>query len=231
MMRGFREFRTTLWTDVLRAPEETTALARVLDRYRAPVCGFLEGQGLQAADAEDVAQEVLQRIVERDLIRGADRGKGPFRCLVRAIARNVLSEHRRRRGARKRGGGRAEVPILPEDATAPQEEKAFDRIWVASLLGQAVEAASSDDRARGTRYVEVLLEGALGGAPQAEIARRRGVQVQDVKNWTHRARKRISEHLVRLVREYASASDEYGEELRVIARYVGGDLDAEIGAG
>ncbi len=42
-----------------------------------------------------------------------------------------------------------------------------------------------------------------------------------MKNWTHRARKRVSAHLVRLVREYASAQDEYGEELRVIARYVG----------
>ncbi len=163
-MGGIQQFCTTLWTDVLRARAETTALGRVLDRYRAPVCGFLEAQGLQAADAEDVAQEVLQRIVERGILDGADRGKGPFRCLVRAIARNVLSEHRRRRGAQKRGGGRAPAPILPDDAAAPQEEEAFDRVWVASLLGYAVEAAASDDRARGTRYVEVLLEGAVEGA-------------------------------------------------------------------
>lgn len=215
------EFRTTLWTEVLLAREHGTALDRVFDRYRAPVFQFLQGQGLQAADAEDVAQEVFQRIVERDLLQGADKSKGRFRCLLLAIARNVLSEHRRRRGAQKRGGGKAPAPILPDDAAAPQEEVGFDRIWVANLLGQAVEAASEEERVRGTAYVEVFLESALQGVAQAEIARRRGIQVQDVKNWAHRARKRVSAQLVRLVKEYATSTEEYGEELRLIARYVG----------
>ncbi len=220
-MRGMQGFHTTLWTEVLLAREHGTALDRVFGRYRDPVCEFLQGQGLQAADAEDVAQEVFQRIFERELLHGADRAKGRFRSLLMAIARNVLAEHRRRQAALKRGGGKAPAPLLPDDAAAPQEEEGFDRIWVANLLGQAVEAASEEDRARGARHVEVLLEGALHGVPQAEIARRLGIEVQDVKNWTHRARKRVSAHLVRLVKEYSSSPEEYGEELRIIARYVG----------
>lgn len=221
-------FQTTMWSEVRRAQAKSTAaLDALLARYRPPVCGFLRAKGLQAADAEDLTQEVFQRILEKDLLARVDRSKGRFRWLLLGITRNLLREHAKRRTAKKRGGGRAPVALEGERGApidflaAPEEDESFDRLWVANLVDQAVAAAREDDRARGVDHVALLLESAINDVPHAELARRHGIKVQDVKNRLHRARKRISEHLLRIVRSYASSIDEYQAELAILSRYVG----------
>lgn len=229
-MAADERFRTTMWSEVLRAQAKSTAaLDALLSRYRPPVCDFLRSKGLQAADAEDVAQEVFQRILEKDLLARVDRTKGRFRWLLLGITKNILREHGKRRTAKKRGGGKAAVPLeggssggAPIDClAAPEEDESFDRLWVANLVDQAVASARVEDRARGADHVALLLESAINDVPHAELAKRHGIKVQDVKNRLHRVRKRISDHLLRIVRSYASSLDEYQAELAILSRYIG----------
>ncbi len=220
------DFATTMWTELARARDrEPEALGRLLGRYRAPVVGWLRARGLQDADAQDLAQAVLQRIVERDLLAKAEREKGRFRWLLLGIARNVLREETRRRGAQKRGGGAApwslDLPEVADGVGAPEEEEeAFDRAWVANLVEQALAAVRDADRARGSCYVELLRAAALEGAGYDALADRFGLRLHDVKNYLFRARKRVGAQIRRMVRGYCSSGDEYAAELEFVGRFL-----------
>ncbi|MBI3267604.1 MAG: sigma-70 family RNA polymerase sigma factor [Planctomycetes bacterium] len=226
-------FYTTVWSEISRAKARSVgALNRFLDRYRAPVARFLKAQGLQEADAEDLTQEVFQRIFEQDLLSRADREKGRFRWLLLGITRNVLREQVRHRRALKRGGGKADVPLdgapgeegrLADVLGAPAvEDDHFDQLWVANLIEQATAAVRDADRERGTRYVALLLESAVDEASYQELADRHGLKLQDVKNYLHRAKKRVAAQLDRLVRAYSSSPEEYDAELRFVRRFITG---------
>lgn len=224
-MARIPDFHTTIWAEISRARAQSElSLNRFVGRYRKPVCDYLVARGLQAADAEDVTQEVFARIFTQDLLAKADREKGRFRWLLLGIARNLAREHARQGEALKRGGGLAQIPLedLPE---APAEDGEFDRLWVANLIERALEAVQAADRTRGTRYVEVLRLRALEDLPYEALAARFGIGLQDVKNALHRARQRVSAQIRRLVRGYSSSPEEYAEELRFVARYLASGPD------
>ncbi len=226
-MTNDREFRTTLWSEVSRAKARSrTALDRVLGRYRAPVLAYVRRQGFQAADAEDVTQDVFRAIVEDDLVARADRNKGRFRALLLAVTRNVIRMRRRGERALKRGGGRSPVSLADAaadaapDPAAPEADEQFDRLWVAHLLDEAIRAAGREDEARGTPFLEMLRLKMVEGIAYPELARRFGLQVHDVKNGLHRARKAIRARLWEAIEAYASSIDEYEEEVRFVTRWL-----------
>jgi len=214
------DFDSTLWSQIYRARDRSSdAWNAFLRRYRPPVRRYLEAHGLQAADAEDLSQEVFGRILEKGLLQKADREKGRFRALLLGIVRNVLREDRRARGARKRGGGRraASLDALPDEVAAPVDpEEPFDRLWIANLVEQALRAVRERDPARGERYVTVLRRRALEGASHEELARSLDLSIQDVKNALHRARRRVWAEIERLVREYSSSHEEYAAEVKFV---------------
>ncbi len=226
-------FPTTLWSEIDRARDAAPgAIGTLVERYREPVQRYLVAQGLQPADAEDLAQEVFHRIHHKDLLRKADQSKGRFRWLILAITKNMLREHRRLWGAEKRGGAasvRSLDAVLDASdlASAPPEDEEFDRAWVASLLDRAIHAAREEERGKGTRYVELLQRKTVDGWTYERIADKHGLSLSDVKNHLHRGRKAISRHLWRLIEGYASSLEEYDAEVRLVTRYL---KKAESGA-
>src|SRR5690606_4368124 len=105
--RGAVSLSATHWSVVAAARAgETGALRALCDKYRPAVVAFLERRGL-GAEAEDVAQEVLVALVGRALAQ-ATGGRGRFRGLVFAIARNQLGKRLERQRAAKRGGGQVQ---------------------------------------------------------------------------------------------------------------------------
>lgn len=228
-MTGERDFRTTLWSDVSRAKARSrSALERVLGRYRPPVLAYVQRHGFQAADAEDVTQDVFRAIVEDDVVAQADRRKGRFRGLLLAITRNVIRMRHRHARALKRGGGRIPVslerdpdfPGLETAMVAPTEDGAFDRLWVAHLLDEAIRAADRDGAARGTPDLTMLRLKLVDGVSYEELAQRFGVAVHAVKNALHRARKDIRARLWSQIEDYASSVEEYEAEVRMVSRWL-----------
>jgi RNA polymerase sigma factor (sigma-70 family) len=217
-------FQTTLWSEIARAGAgNLAAMNDFLRRYQGPVYEYLVARGLQAADAEDVTQDVFQRILQADLLRKADQERGRFRSLLLGITKNILRERGRRNRTRKRGGGRKEVSLNPDLDDAPEpvlavhRDERFDRIWVAHLVDAAIQEAERTDRRRGTRYMEVLAARTVDQMKYQELAARFRLSLQDVKNHLHRARLEVGRQVRRLVGSYASSLEEFREELEFVS--------------
>lgn len=230
-MTRLPRFETTLWSEVARAGDQSrNALDSLLRRYRAPILVFLLTRGLQSADAEDLTQEVFQRLLQSDVLAKADREKGKFRSLLLGVTRNVLREGRKRLHALKRGGGATNLPLDPDlddpaiaDASAsPCEDGVFDRIWISHLIDDAIRLAQEADQARGTQYMEVLTALTVEDLTYEQLAQRFGLELHDVRNYVHRARREIGRQIGKLVESYSSSVDEYQAELRYVSDLIGG---------
>lgn len=212
------QFNTTLWTQLHEAQAGgQDAVRSWVDRYRPPLVGYLERQGLSASDAEDVAQEVFLRFFSQDLLQAADRARGRFRSYLLAVSQHVLTDWRRRRSAQKRGGGRAHVPLdAVGHALAQPADDTFDRCWLEHLLGRALEALRAS---RPTHHA--LLEAAAAGQSPKQIAAAQGKQAGAVRVALHRARKAFAEQIQVEVAAYCSSEAEYRDEIAQILGQAG----------
>jgi RNA polymerase sigma-70 factor (ECF subfamily) len=149
-------FETTSWTLVDGARDNRADLERLLGQYWSPVYAFLRRSGQSVADAEDLTQAFLSKVVlERHLIDQADRNRGRFRSFIMSsLSRFVIDEYRHRRG---RDGRRAQT-FVPDDPNAlaaaePSEADepagAFHRQWATAVLDRALTSVEASCRREG----------------------------------------------------------------------------------
>lgn len=155
----------------------------------ARLSAWFEGETGNAADAEDLVQETFLRVHERldSLVDAAS-----VRAWVGRIARNVLVDHLRRRGAR------AGEP-LPAEGAPPENgldgfaergsepDPSLDRS-VASWLEDFLVELEPEDAA-------ALREVDLAGRTQAEFAARTGLSLSGAKSRVQRAREKLRARL------------------------------------
>ncbi|MBK7875742.1 MAG: sigma-70 family RNA polymerase sigma factor [Planctomycetes bacterium] len=127
-----------------------------------------------SADADDVVQEVLLRVVSSP--RAAEL-ESPW-AWMRAVARTAVADFHRTRA-------RGATELEPELVAAPEREDDGELVdCVRQLLGEL----DADDRA--------LLERIdVGGESQAELARALGVSASGLKSRVQRARAKLREAL------------------------------------
>jgi RNA polymerase sigma-70 factor (ECF subfamily) len=220
-MAEWVQFQSTLWTRIqLVRRQDGEAVREFVDRYRAPVLHFIRNAGFAEPDAEELAQDVFTRLLAEDVLAKAEREKGRFRSFLLAVTRNVIREERRRRGAAKRGGDRTSVSLDEEGAAEPPApepaEEEFDRAWIENLLSSALEALGREQ----PHYRAAIRAHLLEGKEYKEVAREMGKSLQDVKNYIHRGRQKLTELLQREVSRYASSAQEYEEEVRYLSRFL-----------
>lgn len=200
-------FFTTHWTLISEAREgEELAINSFVDRYRPPLLEFLKLQGT-GPDAEDLAQEVFLRLVSRDLLKHVDPDKGRFRSYLLAVTRNVLSEHRKRALAQKRGGDRTRVELT--DAVAVTEGPSFDACWCRDLLQRGLDALKLEH----PRQFQVLELRLLDELPYEEVAVELDRPVEHVRVDLHRARQRLIRLIKGEIARYCCSEEEFREEL------------------
>jgi RNA polymerase sigma factor (sigma-70 family) len=205
-------FRTTVWTIVERAGQDSqSAIRSIVQSYGPPVTRFLRTHGLNEHDAEDLTQEVFKRFFVDGVLKKADRDRGRFRGLVLAVTRNVLSEELRRRNAQKR----REAPL-----PAPVKEEAFDRLWLENLLNIAVDRLRAKSKKGKAPYAEALDLHVRGSLPYAEIAKRLKCAEGVARNWVHRARAYVADELRDLVREYSASKEDFDEEMAYLSKFL-----------
>lgn len=156
---------------------DPAALGTLVARHRPPLLGFLRAR--VGEDAEDISQEVWSRVAAA-LPRYRDRGS--FRGWLFQIARHLIIDHRRRRGARIQLVGSAQVP---ENAPAPTTP--FGDL-VARELSEATEQALQRLPAETAAVVRMRL---VDDLPFKEIARRQGVPLSTALGRMHRGLKLI----------------------------------------
>jgi RNA polymerase sigma-70 factor (ECF subfamily) len=151
---------------------------REFDRlYRPMILAWCRLWGLQEADAEDVSQRVLQRLVRR-MPEFVYRPGGRFRAWLRVLARGALRDYLKEQARPGAGSGDPEVGRLLGRLEAHEE---LGRRLGDQFDLDLLERASSRVQRRVEGHVwQAWHAAAVEGLPGAEVARRTGLPVEQV---------------------------------------------------
>jgi hypothetical protein len=163
-------FQTTHWSQISRArtndaDERKQIIDNLIRTYWKPVYCYLRCKGYRNEKAKDLTQGFFHEIVlERDLIRRADRSRGRFRTFVlTALDHYVSNEHRRETAAKRTPSSQAKgvdfeaLPDLPVARFSSRPEQVFNYAWATTLLDEVVtEVKKSFCETGRTAYWEVF---------------------------------------------------------------------------
>lgn len=211
-------FQTTHWSVVLAAgqedsPQRTEALEMLCRTCWYPLYAHIRQRGHKPEDAQDLTQEFLARLLDKNWLADVSPHKGRFRSfLLMALNRFLINEYDHHR-AIKRGGGKALLSLDQEKAegrfanepfTNETPEQIFDRRWAWAVLDQALEQLRRETEAgaRGRQFsvLQPYLSREAEPGEYAGIAEQLGLGVGAVGVAVHRLRHRYRE----VVREVIS---------------------------
>lgn len=229
------EFAPTRWTLIVRArgesPEARAALSDLCAAYYQPVYRFLRRDGREDDAARELAQEFFAHVLQHGDLGAADPSRGRFRSYLLGAVKHFLADQRKQAGRQKRGGGAVpaslDAPVTDEGATlelpdagAEVPDAWFDRQWALAVMERALAAVEAEFASAGkAAHFEQLkpwLMGEAAAPPQAEVARRLGLNEGAVKVAVHRLRKRFREVLRTEVRQTLGEGDDVDDELRYL---------------
>jgi len=146
-------FATTHWSVVLAAGQNDrekahAALEKLCAAYWYPLYVFARRQGHEAAESEDLTQELFARLLQRNDLAEVSPERGRFRSFLLASFKHLLANEYHRQQTEKRGGLATlvslerEAPetryrLEPADPVTP--EILFERRWALTVLERAVE--------------------------------------------------------------------------------------------
>ncbi len=204
-------FVTTHWSVVLGAqgkdsPASAAALERLCRTYWYPLYAHVRRLGKSPADAEDLTQEFIARLIERHWLTRADQTKGRFRTFLLTAMDRFLANEWDRAQAQKRGGGAAVVPLdttLAERLYAEQSiresspERDYERRWAMTLVKHALGRVRADYEHAGKAAEFERLKGLLiaerGSIPYGSVASDLGTTEGAARVMVHRLRRRFRE--------------------------------------
>jgi RNA polymerase sigma-70 factor (ECF subfamily) len=134
----------------LRSGQDQEAWSSFVAIYAPAVHRFLLGQGVQEADALDVAQEVLVAVAA-DIGKFEHRGdrSGSFRKWLFTIVRNRTTDHWRREWRQPRGTGDSGVQMALSTIPAASEdfEEQWNREYLETIFHTAANQVKTDFQA------------------------------------------------------------------------------------
>lgn len=226
-------FTETSWWVVGQAarpetPAGEAARQSLCRQYWWPVFFYLRRLGHTREDSEDLTQGFLARMLEKNYVRSAARGKGKFRSYLLVMLKRFVADERDRAERQKRGGGKQLVSLDAGDMEFPSRlepldeltpEKAFERSWANSLLRSVLSSLQKERAALGKqRDFDELLplitcdrEDACVGA-----ARRLHWTEANVKVQVHRLRRRLGDLLRAEIAKTGATPAETEEEIHAL---------------
>ncbi len=161
------------------------------ERYRELIFLFARRRGLQAADADDVAQETLAA-VHRALPRfDYDPAKGRFRSWLKTAAlRKIMN--RRRPGADALTRAEDDATGLESLASDPDLEAAWETEWRRYHVRLATAKTRMEFNAKDYAAFEATT---VEGRPAAEVASDLGISVDSVYQAKSRFLQRLRVHV------------------------------------
>src|SRR5262245_17980571 len=156
-------FVQTHWSVVLAArdKESSEGLAAwdsLCRTYWAPLYGYIRRRGYRVEDAQDLTQEFVSRLLQKNWLSHLRHQDGKFRSFLLTFLKNFLSDERDRATALKRGGGLLFVPL---DAFEAEERAAFEPVdaltaeqiyekrWTQAVLNAAYARVQEEYSLRG----------------------------------------------------------------------------------
>lgn len=219
-------FPNTQWTELANATlsgEESgrAALDALCRSYWEPVRQYVLQRGWRPHEAPDLTQSFFLYLMEKGVLRRAEREKGRFRSFLQGVLNNFLLSERQRRMTQKRGGSHEHEEL--EDDTAATESSAgleFDRQWAMTVVQAALQRVSAECSAkRGEGVFDVLsvfISGRGEIIPQEEAAARLGMTIGRFRTEVFTWRQKFRDCLRVEVRRTVSAPHEVDDELRYL---------------
>ena len=173
--------------------EMTSAHDDTLDAVRARLHGFLARRVESPEVADDLTQDVLLRLLQRQ----DGSVDNPTAWLYR-VARNVLIDHYRSRGSQRRlhtGDPATEAAVLAEEPFADDPQAAQRELagCLRSLVDQLAEP-----------YRSAVTAVDLDGRTQTEVAHALGLSVSGMKSRVQRGRHQLRDLLTACCRVHTS---------------------------
>jgi RNA polymerase sigma-70 factor (ECF subfamily) len=225
-------FATTHWSVVLAAggadtPQSSAALEKLCRTYWYPLYAHTRRRGYSEEEAQDLTQELFQRLLERQFLGGLLREGGRFRSFLLTALGNCLAEHWQRSRAQKRGGGQ---PIVSIDAQTAEEryrleprddrtpETIYEYRWAMTLLDQVLDRLKQEFFEAGQAQLfnqlrNYMVEGATD-ISYAEGARRLGMSEAALRKAVERLRRRYQELFRQEIAHTVTSPAEVEDELR-----------------
>jgi DNA-directed RNA polymerase specialized sigma24 family protein len=227
-------FETTHWSRILAARDRGTAqaehaLSALCAAYWYPLYAFIRRRGHDPDRAADLTQGFFARFLEKDDLESVDRSTGRFRAFLLAACKHFLANAHDREVAAKRGGGRRTVSIdrrdaegryLYEPAHDVTPERLFERRWALTLLDRALDQVGREFHRGGKGVLfdrlKLVLTGAEGAAPYAQIGAGLGMTEDAVKKAAQRLKQRYRQILRELVAETVAEPGQVDDEIRAL---------------
>ena len=192
MTEGTDSQTSTSLLELLRQdPRNAQAWLRFVKRYRPKIYGWCREWGLQGADAEDVAQDVLAKLTAKMAHFQYDPSRC-FRAWLKTVTRRALSDAVASRGRSPRGDDPRVLGTLAARAgSGPRAGESFDfeLVEVAMLRVRQRVAPSTWEAFRLT---------AIEGLSGAEASQRLLATVASIFVAKHRVQKMLREEIRRL---------------------------------
>lgn len=218
-----------------QSQQSQEALATLCQTYWYPLYCFARRWGCGPDEAADAVQGFfLEVLSKRNLFASADPERGRFRSYLRAAAQHYLSNERRRAGALKRGGDRAQLSLDLADGEAryarlePSHEltpeRLFERQWALTVLDEALAALAAEEEGKGAGELFATLRPYLAGQgtlSYRELGERLELSEGALKVRIHRLRKRCRELLLEAVADTVADETEREAELAYLSRLFG----------
>src|SRR5437868_1206671 len=155
----------------VRNRSDDAAWAEFASLYQPLILRIARRAGLQSADAEDVAQDVMRNVAVA-IPNLEIRPDGGFRRWLFTATRNRLTDHFRSAKLRDRGAGDTRVlqqlAVIPADVEEPDWDREYER----HVLNWAAERVRKEFR--GSTW-EAFSRTAIDGQPAKEVATELGM--------------------------------------------------------
>ncbi|WP_422927510.1 RNA polymerase sigma factor [Singulisphaera sp. PoT] len=167
-------------------------------RYGEAISGWCRKYGLQEADADDLAQDLLIAICTTMKATSFDRGKGPFRQWMKTVTRNACMDFYRRKPPKV-------FQELYEDIPARDDlERQFQELAMHDLRQLAMTQVRPGVSPRDW---QVFTRRVLEGRPAEDVRDELGMSsIAAVHVATGRVRKRMQERMAELGDSYDGES-------------------------
>jgi RNA polymerase sigma factor (sigma-70 family) len=232
-------FRTTHWSLIARAGQDDTVAARralgeLCRNYWYPLYAFVRRQGHPPADAEDLTQSFLAKLLESNYLADVRREKGKFRSFLLMAIKRFIGHEYERQHARKRGGFQAVVSIDQDAAESRlcleadrhlEPDVYFERQWAIALLERVMLKLGGEYQTTGRARLFENLRGCLvkdeSAQPYAALAAQLKLTEPAVKMAVSRLRERYRKILRAEIAETVETPEEIEDEIRYLFKLFG----------